>query len=119
MLNDKERHHEGEWSLKIKRWRAYCHEFASVDCIVRKLGGAADVKVKQIVEKRKIPRADTTILEEADAFGELVQFGMTDCDETGASRIPRAVAASAPHLTPALSGRPSGTLSTKPTSSAR
>jgi hypothetical protein len=107
--------------------RDQAHEkFASVDCIVRKLGGAADVKVKQIVEKRKIPRADTTILEEADAFGELVQFGMTDCDETGAGRIPRAVAASAPHLTPALSGRPSGTLSTpsspaqpKPTSSAR
>lgn len=47
-----------------RRWRAHCllrdhglKRFASIDCIIRKLAGAADVKVKQIVEN--IARADT------------------------------------------------------------
>lgn len=66
-----------------RRWRAHglllkqgAKRFASINCIVRKLGGAADIKVKQIVEN--IARADMTILEEADAFGDLVQLGMTE-----------------------------------------
>lgn len=66
-----------------RRWRAHCmltdngvKGFGSIKCIVRKLGGPVDIKVKQIVEN--IARSDMTILEEADAFGELVQFGMTE-----------------------------------------
>src|SRR5579864_5551166 len=65
-----------------RRWRAhvllrdsgvkrFAKRFRSIDCIVRKLGGPADVKIKQIVEN--IARADMTILEEADAFHDLVQ----------------------------------------------
>jgi ParB family chromosome partitioning protein len=66
-----------------RRWRAHCllrdhgvKRFASIDCIVRKTSGAIDVKVKQIVEN--VARADMTILEEADAFGDLVRLGMTE-----------------------------------------
>jgi ParB family chromosome partitioning protein len=75
-----------------RRWRAHCLlrdsgakrlaiRFASIECIVRKTGGAIDVKVKQIVEN--VARADMTILEEADAFGDLVKLGMTE-DEIAA-----------------------------------
>jgi ParB-like chromosome segregation protein Spo0J len=56
--------------------RSRLEEVQLLDCIVRMLGGAADIKVKQIVEN--IARTDMTILEEADAFGELVQLSMTE-----------------------------------------
>jgi ParB family transcriptional regulator, chromosome partitioning protein len=83
-----------------RRWRAHCllvergyRKFAFIDAVVKEPPSEGDLRVRQVVEN--VVRADLSPLEEARAYHDLIELGMTESEaaERVGVKLPRFQAA--------------------------